>query len=102
MGVRGYHCQVVYFKQKRVFSKLGIFDDISRSFIYLNYEKQSWYRSYLLGDVMVKAKDFEETVVIAKGCPILQSPRNGNVEVRMVVDNSGNSDLLPKMPTIQK
>ena len=37
------------------------------------------------GLIFVKATDFNEAVEIAKGCPILQSPWNGNVEVRMAV-----------------
>ena len=37
------------------------------------------------GLLFIKAADFDEAVAIAQGCPILQSPWNGNVEVRMAV-----------------
>ncbi len=43
------------------------------------------------GYIIVKAKDFDEAVQIAKGCPILQAPWNGNVEVRMAVSMENNS-----------
>lgn len=43
------------------------------------------------GYIIVKANDFDEAVAIAKECPILQSPWNGNVEVRKAVDTSNNS-----------
>lgn len=38
------------------------------------------------GLLFIKATSFDEAVEIAKGCPILQSPWNGNVEVRMAVN----------------
>ena len=37
------------------------------------------------GLIFIHAKDFDEAVEIAKGCPILQAPWNGHVEVRMAV-----------------
>ena len=43
------------------------------------------------GYIIVKAADFNEAVEMAKGCPILQSPWNGNVEVRMAVSTEDNS-----------
>lgn len=37
------------------------------------------------GYIIVRTKDFDEAAELAKGCPILQDPWNGNVEVRMIV-----------------
>lgn len=41
------------------------------------------------GLIIVRAKDFEEAVEIAKGCPILEW--DGNVEIRMAVPADGKS-----------
>ncbi|MGI8952322.1 MAG: YciI family protein [Chitinophagaceae bacterium] len=43
------------------------------------------------GYIIIRADDFNEAVEIAKGCPILQSPWNGNVEIRKPVDMADNS-----------
>jgi hypothetical protein len=48
-------------------------------------------REAIGGYIIVKANDFNEAVEMAKGCPILQSPWNGNVEVRMAVSMDDNS-----------
>lgn len=37
------------------------------------------------GFVVIKAADFDEATEMAKGCPVLQAPWNGSVEVRMLV-----------------
>lgn len=37
------------------------------------------------GFVVIRAADFEEATEMAKGCPVLQSPWNGSVEVRMML-----------------
>lgn len=37
------------------------------------------------GFVIIKATDFDEATEMAKGCPILLSPWNGSVEVRMLL-----------------
>lgn len=42
------------------------------------------------GYIIVKADDFDEALEMAKGCPILQAPWNGNVEVRMVASAEGH------------
>jgi hypothetical protein len=39
------------------------------------------------GFIVVKAADLDEATEMAKGCPILQTPWNGNVEVRMFLQN---------------
>ncbi len=39
-------------------------------------------REAIGGYIIVKANDFDEAVEMAKGCPILQSPWNGNVKVQ--------------------
>ena len=36
------------------------------------------------GFIVIKAEAFEEAVEMAKDCPVLLAPWNGNVEVRMV------------------
>jgi len=36
------------------------------------------------GFIVVKAADFDEALEMAKGCPVLLSPWNGSVEVRMI------------------
>ncbi len=41
------------------------------------------------GFVIIKAADFDEAVEMAKDCPILSAPWNGNVEVRMFVSADG-------------
>jgi hypothetical protein len=37
------------------------------------------------GFIVVNANDLEEATEMAKGCPILQAPWNGSVEVRMLL-----------------
>ncbi|MGH7596373.1 MAG: YciI family protein [bacterium] len=44
----------------------------------------------IAGYIIIKAKDFDEAVTIAKGCPILQGEGN-SVEVRKVVAVHNNS-----------
>lgn len=42
----------------------------------------------LAGYMIIRAKDYEEAVTIARGCPIIQS--GGNVEVRRLMGTDGN------------
>ncbi|GGH82040.1 hypothetical protein HNQ91_005707 [Filimonas zeae] len=42
------------------------------------------------GFIVVAAADFDEAVAIAQGCPILNNPWDGNVEVRMLMQENEN------------
>lgn len=43
------------------------------------------------GFVIVRAVDYDDAVEMTKGCPIIKSPWNGSVEIRMVASTEENS-----------